>query len=183
MARKKDNRRRIFVHEYIQDFNATRAYIAAGYSEEGAGQSASRLLKNTNIREQIARLLEDRCRELAITKDRVLRETALLAFANMEDYMRVQDGDAYVDLSKLSRSQAAAIQEITSEVYVDGYEGTGEERQPIRVKRTKLKLAEKRGALELLGKHLTLFHDRIEHTGLDGGPVEHTIRFGDGDKE
>lgn len=39
----------LFVREYCIDFNATRAYIAAGYSPEGAGQAAHKLLKNAEI--------------------------------------------------------------------------------------------------------------------------------------
>jgi phage terminase small subunit len=171
----RDPRQKIFVREYVQDFNATRAYIAAGYSEQGARAGASRLLANVNVQQEVAKLLESLCKELAITKDRVLRETALLAFSNMEDFIRVQDGDAYVDFSNLDRDKAAAIQEVTVEEYS---EGRGKEKRDI--KRTKFRLASKREALELLGKHLSLFRDRVEHVGEGGGPIAHTIRFGDG---
>ena len=30
--------------------------------------------------------------------------------------------------------------------------------------------------LELLGKHLGLFKDKIEHTGKDGGPIDLSLR-------
>lgn len=42
-----------FVHEYFVDFNATSAYIRAGYSEAGAGQSAWTLLTKPEIQEAI----------------------------------------------------------------------------------------------------------------------------------
>lgn len=29
--------------------------------------------------------------------------------------------------------------------------------------------------LEMLGKHLGLFKDKVEHTGKDGGPIEHSV--------
>jgi len=86
-----------------------------------------------------------RKRRLSISADAVLQELARIAFANMMDYMTIQEGDAYVDLSKVTREQAAAIQEITSETYIDGYEGKGEEEKPIVVKRTKFKLGEAAG--------------------------------------
>ena len=38
-----NDRQRLFVAEYLVDRNATRAYIRAGYSPDGARQSASRL--------------------------------------------------------------------------------------------------------------------------------------------
>lgn len=50
-----------FVQEYCKDFIATKAYIRAGYAEDGAGAGASRLLDNVNI--QIA--IEDEKSALA----------------------------------------------------------------------------------------------------------------------
>ena len=103
-----------------------------------------------------------------IAATRVLEELAKLAFANMADYMRVgPGGDPVLDFSKLTRDQAAALVEVTVEDYVDG---RGEDARQVR--RVKFKLASKLVALELLGKHLGLFKDRVEHTGKDGGPVE-----------
>jgi hypothetical protein len=80
-----------------------------------------------------------------------------MGFSNMMDYISVQDGDAYVDLSKLTREQAAAIQEITVEEYT---EGRGKDKRDIR--KTRFKLTDKRGSLELLGRYLKLFSDKVQ---------------------
>jgi phage terminase small subunit len=91
----------------------------------------------------------------------VLRELALIGFANMADYMRAgPDGDPYLDFSALTRDQAGALSEVTVE---DFKEGRGENARDVR--RVKFKLADKRAALVDLGKHLKLFTDRVEHTG------------------
>jgi hypothetical protein len=98
---------------------------------------------------------------------RVLDELAKLGFANMADYMTVgPDGDPVLDFSKLTRDQAAALTEVTVEDYL---EGRGKDARQVR--KVRFKLADKRGPLELIGKHLGLFN-RVEHTGKDGGPVE-----------
>lgn len=57
-----NDRQQRFVQEYCKDFNATQAAIRAGYSENGAGQSAHNLLKNSEILEAI----EERKIEVAI---------------------------------------------------------------------------------------------------------------------
>jgi phage terminase small subunit len=102
---------------------------------------------------------------LDISSERVLRELALLGFANMMDYMTVTvDGQAYVDLSNLTRDQAAAIQEIK----VDETGGGSGDNKREAVQRTTFRLANKKDALELLGKHLELFTDKHKFTGLDG---------------
>jgi phage terminase small subunit len=155
---KAEARREIFVREYLKDLNATRAAIAAGYSEKTARKQASRLLTNVDTQKRIEELTAKKVEKLDITVERVLGELAKLAFSNMLDYMNTQeDGSAHVDLSKLTREQAAAIQEVTVDEYT---EGGGENAR--NVKRTKFKLADKRGSLELLGKYLKLFTDRQE---------------------
>ena len=79
-----------------------------------------------------------------------MREVALIGFANMGDYIQVDGNEVSVDLSKLSRDQAAAIQEVTTETRGGG------NKKAARVTRTRLKLADKRPALELLGRWIGL---------------------------
>lgn len=142
--------------------NGSRAAESVGYSAKTSASIASRLLTKVKVKSEVERILAERTKKLNISAEKVLGELAKMAFSNMQDYIRIQNGEAYIDLSTLTREQAAAIQEITSEVYT---EGRGEDARDI--KRTKFKLAEKRGALELLGKHLKLFTDKSEITGLD----------------
>ncbi|MDD4091881.1 MAG: hypothetical protein PHQ63_04935, partial [Smithellaceae bacterium] len=93
----------------------------------------------------------------------VLREIAKMAFSNMFDYITVQkDGTAYVDLSKITRDQATAIQELSFE---EGIEGAGDGAKPI--KKIKFKLSGKRENLELLGRYLKLFSDTTPAVSKD----------------
>lgn len=172
MTKKKQLREEKFAREYVIDLNGTRAAIAAGYSKKGADVAAVRLLGNARVKELVAKLTEKKFDALDFSANKVLGELCKLAFSNMLDYVKIDNGEAYVDLSTLTREQAAAIQEVTSEVYVEGYEGTGDDKKPIQVKRTKFKLADKRSSLELLGKHLKLFVDRTEITGADGKAIQ-----------
>lgn len=142
------------------DLNATRSAIAAGYSQGSAESKGSQLLRNIKVRKLVDNYLTKRASKLEIKAEKVLEELARLAFANMQDYIKIQDGEFYIDFSALTRDQAAAIQEVTVEEYS---EGRGEEKRDI--KRTKFKLNDKKGALELLGKNLKLFTDKVEHTG------------------
>jgi phage terminase small subunit len=158
-----------FCEEYIVDLNATQAAIRAGYSKKTAGSQGHDLLKKPEIQNFVSSLAEARSEKTKITAENVLRELSLMGFANMQDYMTVQEnGTAFVDLSQLTRDQAAAIQEIVTDEY---WEGRGEDAVP--VKKIKFKLADKRGSLELLGKHLVLFGDKVTHDGTVTVKVEH----------
>ena len=94
-----------------------------------------------------------RAAKLDITAERVLGEFALMGFANLMDYFTLQDdGTAYVDLSRLTREQAAGLAGLQVEEFVSGRGAAGRE-----VKRVKVKLADKPRSLELIGKHLGMF--------------------------
>lgn len=159
-----------FSQEYVIDLNATQAAIRAGYSKKTAGQIGHELLKKPEIADAIAAAMNDRAARTNVTADRVLYELARIAFANMAEYVTIQDdGSAIVDLSQLTPDRAAAIQEVITETYI---EGRGEAAVP--VKKMRLKLHARSRALELLGKHTGLFAERLEHTGRDGAPIATT---------
>ena len=162
-----------FIQEYLIDLNATQAAIRAGYSKKGADVQGHRLLGNVKISEAIQKAREELSERTGITQDMVIRELAKIGFANIEDYIQVQeDGTAFVKLNEVSRDQFAAIGEITSEVYT---EGKGEDAQD--VKRTKLKLLDKKGALVDLGKHLGMFVEQhqvdvVNYAVSNGQPAD-----------
>ncbi len=108
---------------------------------------------------------------LIIDLDRVIREVALIGFANMADFMQVDErGLAYVDLKTLTRDQAAAIKEITVEEFKDG-----RGKDAPTVLRTRVKLADKLPALLALGKHLGGFREKVEHDAPTDGPLAELI--------
>lgn len=155
----------LFVAKYLANgLNATKAAISAGYAKKNADTQGARLLVNVKVAEAIAAKQGPRLEKLEITAERVLRELALLGFSNMLDYMTVnEDGFADINLKALTRDQAAAIQEIS----VDMTGGSGDGKREL-VPRMKFKLANKRDSLELLGKNLKLFTDKVEFSGSVG---------------
>lgn len=148
-------KQRRFVEEYLVDFNATGAAIRAGYSAKSASSIGYENLRKPQIQAAIRETRDRLTQRAEITVERVLRELGLLGFSNMADYVRVTpDGDPYVDLSRLTREQFAAVQETTVE---DFTEGRGDDARQVR--RVRIKLASKDAALEKLGKYLGLFSD------------------------
>lgn len=167
----KNQRHELFCQEIAKGVPNAKAWIAAGYdtNAKAASVSATRMLKQPSIAARVNELLTRRdeievksieraIERAGITKAAVLAELAKIGFANMLDYVKVQgDGDAFVDLSKLTRDQAAAIQEVTVEDFKDG---RGEDARDVR--RVRFKLADKKGALVDIGKHLGMFVERRE---------------------
>lgn len=154
-------KQRRFVREFLVDRNATQAAIRAGFSAKTAREQGHALRGKpeiqTLIREAEAQLAE----RTEITQEMIIRELALIGFANMQDYLRIgENGDPFLDFSKLTREQAAPIVEVTVEDFKDG---RGEDARDVR--RVKFKLADKKGALVDLGKHLGMFKERVEHSG------------------
>ncbi len=160
-----------FYRAYLETGNATeayrRSYDVSGMKPETINRCAHDLFNHPKISARLAerdaelkRRAEDR---YFVSKERIIRELALIGLSNMMDYVTPQeDGTAYVDLSKLTRDQAAAINEVTVECYT---EKEGEKTIP--VKRVKFKLSDKRAALVDLGRHLNLFPTQVS------GKIEH----------
>ena len=62
-----------FCFEYVIDFNASRAGIAAKYSKKTAAASASRLLKSVNVMKAIRRIIEFRLPDRELSEEYVIQ--------------------------------------------------------------------------------------------------------------
>ncbi len=147
-------KQRIFADEYLIDLNATRAYRVAYPSvkkDETAAAAAARMLRNVKVEIYIQERMQERQKRTEITQDRVLKELAVIAFAKATDYAEVKDGQVIIkDTEELNEQQARAIAGIK-----DGKFGI------------EVKLNDKEKALELLGRHLGMFKDKLEVSGLE----------------
>mgnify|MGYP000400850080 CR=1 FL=1 len=80
-----NDKQKRFCEEYIIDLNATQAYIRTGYSENGAKESASKLLTNPNIKEYIAYLQQEIQERTKVTLDSVVFRINAIADGSEED--------------------------------------------------------------------------------------------------
>ena len=146
-----------FVEEYLVDLNATQAAIRAGYSADSAAVIGCENLTKPNVAAAIAAAQQKRSERTKITQDRVLREYARLAFSDTRKLMEWgPDGVRLKDSSDLDDDDAACVAEVTETTSKDG--GS-----------LKLKVHDKKGALDSVAKHLGMFVER--HAGADGGPL------------
>lgn len=159
--------------------NAKECAIAAGCPVKTAKGIAYMFLQDANVRRSIEEKMEEHLASFDITCEKIVKELAHLAFSNMADYMApAGDGSFFVDFSKLSREQSAAIQEITVDEY---YEGRGENAQ--RVKKVRFKLGDKKGALDTLARWRKMLTDKTEMSNPDGtlAPTELHLHFVESD--
>ena len=89
-ARTLTTKQRLFVDEYIIDFNGTQAAIRAGYSEKTAQQQASRLLLNVVIQNAIDEAIADRRKRLRIDADTVLFQWWQIANADPNELTQLR---------------------------------------------------------------------------------------------
>lgn len=162
-------KRKIFVQEYLIDFNVTRAAKAAGYSEKTAHVTGHYLLKDPKVQAAIQDAMQARIERTQVTQDRVVKELAKLAFSDMRNFARWGPGGVELkDSRTLSDEDSACVAEISQ---VDTQYGVN----------LRFKLYDKSKALEMLGRHLGMFLER--HSGPDGGAipveVESTHEFSD----
>nr|DAX06649.1 MAG TPA: Terminase small subunit [Bacteriophage sp.] len=153
-----------FIDEYLVDLNATQAAIRAGYKEKAAYRTGAENLRKPQIQEEIQKRMEERQKRTEITQDMVLQELAAIAFARATDYVSVMGGMVQVkDTDQLSDSQIAAIA------------GIKETQNGIEVK-----LGSKEKTLELLGRHLGMWNDKLDVAGdMD---MKIVVDYGDEDE-
>lgn len=141
------------------------AYNAKRMKDEAIDVNASKLLADTKVSlrynslcDRLAKEAEDEC--IVSAKD-VLRELTKVAFANTTDYVNVIDKE-YNDNGVIKQYKAVDI-ESTDMLPLDKKVAIASIKQGANG--IEMKLHDKVKALELIGKHLRMFDDKVELGG------------------
>lgn len=159
-----------FCDEYLIDLNATQAAIRAGYSEKTAYSAGQRTLKNVEVQKYIDERKADRIERTEITQDMVLRELAIIAFSNAADYASIIEKDAMVEVNgvtvPLEDADGNPIKYRTVEPVLTSDLTENQKKALAVIKKGRdgfeVKPYDKVRALELLGKHLGMWTERVE---------------------
>lgn len=128
---------------------------------------ASELAADSKVLGRVEELQRKAATAHEVTQERIVKELARIAFCNQRSLMTWGPrGVSLLDSDELSEDVAAAVSEAQETVTKDG--GS-----------IRLKTYDKIKALELLGKHVGMFTDKMQLTGADGGPLSQhmTVRF------
>lgn len=93
---------RIFADEYIKTTNATQSAIKAGYAENSASVTGSKMLRKPKVRKYIDNVMEKRSKNTIATADEVLEY--------LTKVMNGEEKDAFgLDTSIADRTKAAEL--------------------------------------------------------------------------
>ena len=143
-------KQKIFIREYLKDFNGTRAYKEAYNceNEDTARKNASRLLTNVDIRQEIEELSNKQLEELDITTSYIIRNIKEVAERCMQKtpvlYYDKEDKEYKQEKIAFKDEESGEIRE----------EGVWQFDASNSLK-----------ALELLGKYKSIFKEKVEHSG------------------
>lgn len=140
----------LFCLEYLKDLNATAAYKRAGYrckTDTVARVEASKLLANPNIAKRIQKAMDERAAETMVDANYVLT-TIVNTIERCKQATPVLDRKGDLVMVSTPAGDIAPAYTFEAQAVLKG--------------------------AELLGKHLKLFTDKIEH----GGELSFTITTG-----
>lgn len=167
-GRKLDAREARFVDEYLVDLDVERAAIAAGYSATMAKTKAYQWVSSGKGKPHVLAVVRARqlklSNKLAVTQERVLQELARISFL---DIRKAFDAEGNLKpIADFDDDTAAAIAGLEIDVThskIPAPDGT----PAITTTTSKIKLSDKKGALDSLARHLGMFKDDVSRLGID----------------
>lgn len=140
------NKQKLFVEEYLQDFNATRAAQRAGYrgNDSVLAVTGNRLLRN----DKIAKKISARLQESAMSADEVLKRFAEQARADIGDFIAIDKKGNFVVDWKAAKGKTHLIKSAKHTSHG-----------------VTIELYDAQAALDKLARTHSLYADNIRHTG------------------
>lgn len=163
-----------FCDEYLIDLNATRAYKVAYprcKKDETANAASSRMLRNVKVQEYISEKQQEIEKRTEVTQDMVIKELANIAFFNIKNIyngngtlkaVKDIDEETIRAISSVKVLQKAGAMKIN--IDMDGKDNEVPI-EHIQEQTIEFKTNDKVKALELLGKHLGMFKEKVTIDG------------------
>jgi phage terminase small subunit len=147
-------RHEIFAQELAKGKSQGEAYALAGFKP--SEQHACRLAKHGKVAARVSELHEAAAKRTGASIESVIAELLCIAEADIGEAVE-WNGETVTVLD--SKSLPQGVRRAISEVRKtrDG---------------VAIKFHSKTSALEMLGRYLGMFRDRVEHSGPGGGPIE-----------
>jgi|GEM_PF-705615 len=125
-----------FISEYLVDLNGKQAAIRAGYSERSAKQIACRLLREAAVKKAVAQAMEQRQARTELSQDEVIQD-----LRELRDICMGRKPVKIMTIVKNTRESTA---------------------EPVEVEGVMFEPASANRALELLGRHMRMFTDKMD---------------------
>lgn len=143
-----------FCEEYLIDLSPRHAAIRAGFAESTAENAykwldAASDRQKPAVRARIDELMAERSRRTGVNADRVVRELARVAFVRASDVIDAKTGGLREGASPDDLAAVAGVRVKQGADFVE----------------REVRLCDKTRALELLGKHLGMFTERVQMEG------------------
>lgn len=150
-----------------------RSAIEAGVNSETPlfRKEAYALFYNKTIRAHILALTEKALKERLISANHVLAETSSLAMASLSDFIETWDDDGaptFRDFNQIPREKLIALKKLTVVTRTLTERKSGDTHT---TKTVTIELHDKLKALEMIGKNLQLFIERVALQNPDGTPI------------
>lgn len=160
VVKKLNAKQKLFVAHYAKTLNYVEAYVAAGYSAQTAYSAGPRL--GEKLKGAIDEALSKRVAKLEIAADDVLGELKRIGLSDIRELFDAQGQP--VDVKNLPEGVARALASVEVQLIGGGETLDDGAKKPAVVRVLKMKFWDKPKALELLGKYLKLWADRVVHT-------------------
>jgi phage terminase small subunit len=162
-----------FCDEYLIDLNATRAYKVAYpkcKKDETANAASSRMLRNVKVQEYISEKQQEIEERTEVTQDMVIKELAAIAFSKASDYAKLKKMKRNVPIFDREDIVDYKEEEYTGIEFTPTEELTEEQKKALSgIKEGKFGIqvdsCDKVKALELLGRHLGMFKEKVTIDG------------------
>lgn len=169
------NKQKKFIDEYLIDLNASAAARRAGYSAKTANRIASENLAKPHIQAAIQKAMQEREKRTKITQDNVLEELAKIGFADIKDFLSYRTEKTLIDISD-EGEKVYGYQQIVNAKPSEEVDGAVVNEISIGKDGTfKFKMNDKMKALEMIGRHLGMWNDKLQL----GGDIEIDVHLVD----
>lgn len=161
---------RLFCVEYTKDLDVAGAYVRAGGKSKDPKNAGRNLFKRAEIRAEIERLMERRIERMELSQDRIIQELMKIAFADRTNISqlaevplldskghKVTDEEGNVVTTQQIQMTTTNLLSEFERGAISGYKQTK--------KGMEVATYDKMKALELLGKHIGMFDDRLHVSG------------------